>query len=187
MGPEPVVAEGLRRFAGLGDDRLQSLEVARLHQRERQMGEEFRSDGILFGHQRDRAGEEAHRRRHVLANERTATGGPETLRGGSPHGRDAVADRPELRKRSVRRLEVIADDLLDLGRPFLLAALDPPREALVQLRPPGFRDLLVRGVADEDVREAEGVLLDCRVVGADQLLASERLEMVTEPGAQGVR
>ena len=66
-----------------------------------------------------------------------------------------------------------AEDLvhLDQIRP---ALLQPVREALVQLRSNRFRQAVVRGIANEEVAEAKGVVPgQLRTVGPDQLLADE--------------
>ena len=74
-------------------------------------------------------------------------------------------------------LEVVADDLvaLDEVRP---ALLEPDGEALVQLGAGRLRQRVVRGVADEEVPEAVGVLAGNRCAfGADEVLANEHRQM----------
>ena len=86
-------------------------------------------------------------------------------------------DRPaELDAIAIRLLEVVADDLVQVGA-FANARLDPAGELLVQRRTDLFRHRLVRRVADQDVAEPETVLADeAPPVGTDQLLADELAE-----------
>ncbi len=83
----------------------------------------------------------------------------------------ALAGRAELHHGAVGLIEVIADDLLELHAP----AVEPSGEAFVQIGPELLRDALVRGVADQQVSEPEGVL--DHHLGGDQLLPHERREM----------
>ena len=66
----------------------------------------------------------------------------------------------QIEQRLVRFLEVITKDAFD-GRGWELQnlAFEPVNERLVQIRPHGLRDAEVRGVAYENVREPESVLL----------------------------
>ncbi len=66
---------------------------------------------------------------------------------------------------------MVADDLVE----FLASAPEPAGKALVQLGAELLGDALVRGVADQYVPEAEGVL--DRFVRADQFLADEGREL----------
>ena len=87
-----------------------------------------------------------------------------------------LAARAELDPEAVRLLEVMADDLVELGA-LARMVLGPAREALVQLCPQPLRHRVVGGVADQDVAEAEAVLTRERArIRLDQPLADERLE-----------
>lgn len=67
---------------------------------------------------------------------------------------------------------MVADDLVLLYE--LGVLVQPVRETLVQVRPRRLRKPFVRGVADQQVAEAEGVVSgDARPVGPDELLADE--------------
>ena len=99
-----------------------------------------------------------------------------------PVGRSAgepvlvLAARAELDPEAVGLLEVVADDLVELGA-VAGVALGPGGQALVQLRAEPLRHRVVGGVADEDVAEAEAVLAgEGARVGLDQPLAHERLQ-----------
>ena len=65
---------------------------------------------------------------------------------------------------------MVADDLL--GR--RLALIEPACELLVELCAQRLRYCVVGGVTDEDVAEAEDVLLSSGALGHEQLLADER-------------
>ena len=72
-------------------------------------------------------------------------------------------------------LEVVTDDLVELGGTLAGAALEPACESLVKVGPRLLRDTEVRGVADQDVPEAKAVLGgEDRARGLDELLARER-------------
>ena len=72
-------------------------------------------------------------------------------------------------------LEVIADDLVALDE---IVAREPVGEALVQLRSRRLREGFVGGIADEQVPEAEALVLgEGRRRRADELLADEGREM----------
>ena len=96
---------------------------------------------------------------------RAATGGREPLTGAD--GEDRV--RPaELMLVAGGLLEVKAEDLVELHEP--ATVLEPVGEALVQLRPHGFRERVVGGVADQQVAEAEAVLArELSLLGMNQV------------------
>ena len=56
-------------------------------------------------------------------------------------------------------LEVVAEDLLVLRRALAIHAVGPLDERDVEVGPRALEDAVVRGVADEDVVEAERVLV----------------------------
>ena len=100
-----------------------------------------------------------------------AAGGREPLAGAVGQGRVGLS---ELLLVAGGLLEVVAEDLVQLDQ-LLCALLQPGGEALVQLRPGGFGEGVVGGVADQQVAEAEAVLAcELRLVGSDQLPADER-------------
>ena len=107
------------------------------------------------------------------------------IAGGSSGRRDeadgAVGERsadrsvvPQLDSIAVRLLEVVGSDQVVAAGVVGRAAFQPVREALVQARPFGLRDRVVRGVPDEDVAELVGLAGGgLGVLGPDQLLAHE--------------
>ncbi len=70
-----------------------------------------------------------------------------------------VVERAELRQVAMGLLEVVAEDLLVLGCALAVHAVRPLDELLVERRARALENALVGGVADEDVVEAERVLL----------------------------
>jgi hypothetical protein len=92
----------------------------------------------------------------VAPPERAAAGGRAPRAGAFGQGRVGLSQLlPVVRG----LLEVVAEDLVQLDQ--LLAALfEPGGEALVQLRPAGFRERVVGGVADQQVTETGRVLVD---------------------------
>src|ERR671925_263182 len=72
--------------------------------------------------------------------------------------RQSAFDRRSERDAAPARLfEVIANDLVQLDEPGR-ARRQPPREALMQLRAGRLRQRVVRGIPDQQVAEAEGVV-----------------------------
>ena len=97
--------------------------------------------------------------------------------------------RPAARARPVAPglLEVVADDLVELDE---LRAVSSSQlgEPLVQLGARRLRQRVVRGVADQQVAEAEGVVAgELARVGADELLADEREQPLRRPAAPRAR
>ena len=85
----------------------------------------------------------------------------------------AGTDGAQLGADAIRLGQVVSDGLLAGARP----RVQPAREPLVQLRAALLGEPLVRGLADERVREPERVLTrQVRPVRPDQLLADERDE-----------
>ena len=74
----------------------------------------------------------------------------------------------------MRLLEVPADDLRVLGRAIPGSRLEPIGEAFVHVRPGLFGERTVGGIADQQMAEFEGALVDeVRLTRADQLLLGE--------------
>ena len=68
-----------------------------------------------------------------------------------------LVDRPELDPIGVGLLEMVPDELIDLGE-FGTALFEPVGKPLVQLGPCLLRQRVVGCVADQQVAEPEGVL-----------------------------
>ena len=129
-----------------------------------------------FGHQVRRAAEEVRRSNDVSPGARGVSGCPQTLGGpGTEHG----ICRAEFRTVAVGLLEVVADDLVRccVAKP----GDEPIGIRLVQRGPLSLGDLVVRGVPDQGVSEAEPVITrHDRSIGPDQLLAHERQQVGTD-------
>ena len=120
-------------------------------------------------------GQEVHGGRDVVAAEGAAARGPEPLHGSPGQAARARVRRPELEAQPDGLLEVVADDLLDLGQPLGGVALHPVGEPLVEERAGLLRHRLVGDVADQSVPEAVAVLRRRGGrVRANELLAHER-------------
>ena len=102
------------------------------------------------------------------------TGAPEQLAGAVGDAPGLVVAAKQLLAIQVSLLQVIADDLLELDCAVARVRGDPVGEALVQDRARLLRDSRIRRVADQRVREAEGVVgADGGTVRADELLPHE--------------
>ena len=137
-------------------------------------------ENVRHGLQADRATEQARRGESVAARERPTAGTHEPGRGSfGKHGL-RFTGRRELGPVSVGTLQVVADDLVEVGSA-CGAILDPVGVTLVQIGARPFGHRFVRRVANEDVAEAEAVLSgEGSPVGTDQLLPDERLQMAGE-------
>jgi hypothetical protein len=160
----------------------QAIELPGLHERERQLGQQLQAARVVRGQQRGGPREQVDRGGHVAAGEGALARRGQARGRALAQRRGAVVGGAELEQRAMRLLEVVADDLLVLAREVLRVDVQPVGQALVHLRPPGLGDPAVGGVADQDVGEAEGVLpADLGAVGADELLAHERLQRARDP------
>ena len=172
---------GLLHLPGDGDE---PVEVRRLHERERDLGQQLQASLVVGGQERGGAREEVDGGRHVAARERALAGRRQPLRRALAQRRGPIAGRPELEQGAMRLLEVVADDLLVLPGEVARVHLDPIREPLVHLRAHRLWDPVVGSIADEDVGEAKGILAaDLGTIGPDELLAHERLEGCPDPRA----
>jgi hypothetical protein len=85
----------------------------------------------------------------------------------------------------MRLLEVVADDLVPLDE---VVGREPVGKTLVQLGASRFRQRLVRGIANEEVPEAEALVArEGRPGRADELLADEGREMRLDRSSDEVR
>ena len=161
----------------LGGSGARVLDPADLAQRVDEVDQTDESLRIALGQQPDAALQEPARRPgHRRA--RSPCGRPD---GGEPppDAASVVAmrvGRVELGAVAVRLLEVVADDLVELDE--LTVTLEPARKPLVQLGPRLLGQSVVRGVADQEVTETEGLVLRARrALRPDQLLANERQQV----------
>src|SRR5262249_17616734 len=94
---------------------------------------------------------------------------------------------PELGEVLVRLLEVVAEDLLELGPAVALPvnAFGPIDESLVERRPGTLENPLVRSIADEDVVEAV-LVLPIGLKGPHELLLGHGAEVLGHRRPNGV-
>ena len=149
-----------------------SLGVASgLHERLAEVHDDAGARRMPRGQQCRRTSEQPGRGVDVGAPRSPPSGRRETLGGTFTERAGLVVDRAELGAVAVALLEVVAEDLLVLGHAVAGDALEPVGELLVQGGAELLRGRLVGGVADEDVLEAEGGLVDeARLGGADEIL-----------------
>src|SRR5581483_1343624 len=106
--------------------------------------------------------------------QRTAAGRGETHACGGCQ--PAVVLEPELVVVPGRLLEVVADDLVQLDEVGSVLA-EPEREPLMQVCPQRLRQGVVRGVADQQMPEAERLVArELCTLGSHELLADEPRE-----------
>ncbi len=142
---------------------------------------------MIVWQKRDGTGDQARCRSGVAAaNDCSASRRREPLPGAGRELHAARAQRAELLAVAMRLLEVVTDDLVELGRALAGAVLEPACEALVQVGPRLFRDAEVGGVADQDVPEAKTVLSwEDRACGLDELLPRKRHQARSDGAAVG--
>ena len=88
-----------------------------------------------------------------------------------------LAGQPQLDSIAVGLLEVVTEDLVQLDQVGAVA-LEPNREALVQLCTCRLREPVVRRVADQEMAEPEGVVAgQLCPIGPDELLPDERHQL----------
>ena len=129
----------------------------------------------------------ARRRRFLVAPYPpwSGPGGPliPGLSGARPENADAVTDHAKLVEIVMRRLQVIAEDLLLLLDPVSCHTFEPSCEAFVLLRPELLRHRPVRRVADQQMTEAECVIAwDRRTDGPHKLLSHQRQQVRRDLG-----
>jgi hypothetical protein len=153
-------------------------EFARLHERLAEIGKQLQPSGVVLGKQSRRAAEKICGGGHVAAPECSSARGRELVERAHAELVAVVVERTELRQEAVRLLEVVAEDLLVLGAVAVAVhALAPIGKALVQAGAVALQQSAVDGVADQDVLEAEGILLlDGRPIGPDELLSRQCIE-----------
>ena len=115
------------------------------------------------------------RRPEVAAIPRPLAGRRQPVGRAPGHRPRVIVLGTELQTERVRLLQVIADELVEVGQPGV--GVEPLGEPLVELRPRLLRQHLIGGVAEQDVMEAEGLLAgDVGRVGPDQVAAQQLLD-----------
>ena len=190
-GPElgPAISTLAGQLDSVVEDHAGPFERPRLHQRAAELGAQQRATWRPSGCSSASARlQERHGRGHVASVERAAPGAPQQRGCAPPELACPRVGRPKLGAVPMRLLEVVGDDLLELGGALAEVLRDPVRKPLVQLSPKLLRHGLVGDVADQHVPEAEAVLALGRCqIGADQALADElaqgRARPTNAPGA----
>ena len=168
---------------GLSQNLGGPIPLACLPQRDPEGRQEAQPSGIAGGKEIDGTCEEARSRSHVASGDGLHPRSRQSLTGTFGKRQCDLVRGPELDAVAIGPFEVIADDLVHLDETCASVA-DPGREALVQLRPRRLRERVVSRVANQQVSEAEGVLVGkLRLVGAQQLPPDESRE---RPGKLGL-
>ena len=145
-------------------------------QRQTEIREKLESERIFWREELGRSRQEVHRGRDVPACRGQPPRGGQTLGRLAGERLHPLVRRTEFRPIPIRLLEVVPDDLVPLSERARYA-IEPVREALVEVGTGRLRDRAVGGVTDQQVSEPE--CLDRRHVGslrAHELLADERGE-----------
>ena len=94
--------------------------------------------------------EEVHRSRGVLAIQGTPACRFESISGPLAERTQPVIDRSQLRPVAVGLFEVISEYLILVDAQAVRTALEPARDALMELSPPPLGERTVRSLLDED-------------------------------------
>lgn len=182
----PVEAESAEPHRGAGSrdrglcracvrDELESASICHLVVRVRKLQRERKPPLVA----RREAGDGPLEERGGRAGVATIEGGParrrEVLRCALGQTRQLRCFGIELPPVAVGLLQVVAEDLLALDE---LLPLEPVREVLMEICPRCLRQRLVRGIADQDVTKAEGLVPGVDgAVRTDELLPDECRKM----------
>ena len=172
-------------LAGRGGE---DVRVADAPRRVHEVLERVEAGGRVVDEQDLGAREQAHGGDDLAALQGARPSGGQEPPGPERQGLGVRVGRPEVEPVGPCLFEVVADDLVEIGEPPGTGGLEPVREALVELRPLGLREALVRGVPDEQVTEPVR-LVDVELafaVGPDQLLADERPQLGRDAVAAGL-
>src|SRR5687768_11222791 len=118
------------------------------------LGELWPARHLLLKH-RDGTLEQLHRRREVAAPMGACTRSTKAACRECPEHAALVVEGTEVQAVPERLLEVVADDLLELGDALSDLVDEPGRKALVQLGPGLLEEPRIGDVADQDVAEAK--------------------------------
>ena len=130
------------------------IRVAHAHVCDSKFAHQLVAPFITDRKQRHCSAEQPDRRGHIATVEGTQTRCRQTTPGILAQRRSTAILLAELRPQSVRLLEVVPDELVELGQ-IRRRLVEPVGEALVQLRAQALRGRSVDGVLHEDVAKAE--------------------------------
>ena len=182
FGAQPAVASLRGRFCRSDERFIRVIEGAELGQGLAEVHQERRPLRAILEERRGPA-QEARGRRHVAACECSPSRRPEPHRRSAAKFSAVVVKRAEVHEIAVCLLEVVAQDLLELGTPLVRSvdAVNPVDEPLVKLRALPLEEALICGVADEDVVEPEAILVErSRPPAFDQALALDFMEVLRD-------
>ena len=138
--------------------------------------EDLESLRVALRQERGPAPEQAAGRAEVTARVRSAAGGGKSRGCATGEVVETGIGAVEFGPVAVGALQVVADDLVLLDE--RRVPIEPVGKGLVQRGPGLLRERVVRSVADQEVAEAECLLVRIgRLVGSDHLLADEREEV----------
>ena len=138
--------------------------------------------------QRGRALQEVRGRRDVASGQGAAPGRGQVAAPTHPDLPHLLVVRRELLEREEGLLEVVAPDLLELEDPVGGRPLEPVDEPHVQVGTGPFQQPVVRGLADQDVHEAVGLLAgEARFVRHHELAVGEVPQALARMAAHLVR
>ena len=140
------------------------------------IGKQLQALAVIDGEQCRGPADKRRGGRDVAARERASARRREAARPVLADRAAAIVERPELGEVRPCLLEVVAEDLLELGAAVAVDPVGPHDEALVEIRTAPLEDAVVRGVADHDVLEAVLRLVPV-VDGTDQVLLGQRRDL----------
>ena len=184
---EALVTAPVCLGGGLSEDFRGPVHLSTLAESLGEVDQELHSPRILLVDQRRCPGEQGDGRVDVHALQSPLPG--RRLVPCRPRGQpgEDLPVEAKLRPVPVGLLEVVAQDLLELGEAVGRPALQPAGEPLVHLGASLLGGAGVGGVADQDVAEPERVLADePGPVGADQFPADQSLEVASDAGLLGL-
>ena len=177
----PAVVDPLRFHDRVPAHAFGASKLARFHERHPQQRQQRHTLGVSGREQRDRPLEQVGRRPQVGS---LFCAPPRRGQAGGGPARKLLVGRSYLGAAAKGLLEVVAEDLLVFGEASAHLRLEPVGELLVQLGARLLGQRVVRGVADEEMAELEGVLVgEVGGVRPDELLPDEREEMCADLGA----
>ena len=151
-------------------------EVARCGHRLARLDQEHRAARGSFRQRKRGAIQEVRRRWHVAAGKCPSTCRGQSRGGADPELSPVFVERSELAQESMRLLQVIAEDLLELQATLPLGVhnVGPFDEAFMDVRTGPLELTVVSGIPDQDVMEPEvGLALDARIGRVNELFAVE--------------
>src|SRR3954454_8437058 len=159
MKAEPPVALGVLEPANLVEGVLRQRKFTGAHERMAEVKHDLVAFLVVAGKERPRPAEQGGRAGVQPEVELPAARGSELARSAPAQGVRLDVMGTKIGAMSIRLLEMVPDDLRVLARSVTGLALASSGIALVQLAPDTLGNRAVRGVTDERVLEAKGLLV----------------------------